>query len=211
MSKSSAPPDHLLEIVDPLGEIRRHAKELYEKAGSPVEKSWKDFWPESEAALTVGPSIKRDGEKAGVSRLAAQENALQKLAENSSDPFLLVIARHFPHGITSHQARCLAIYLSENSVWFHAESVSRKPIPMSESASLLALACLDYSDDELKAMGVHSIKDVPQASAESFWREQLRVLEKSDRALDFQHRNTILRLHEAFSTDEEVREVAFSG
>ena len=195
-----------VDLIDPLGEIRGRAKELWQKAGSPSDRSWESFFNDAERDLTAGKS---DGVPSGRQKHFLHEASLSKefeaLIESNDDILLQCILRATKEPIQEHDALCLGRILTECSLKLPS-GVSSAPLTTFDAAHYLAFVSAEYSNDFIQSSG-GSIDAASHADKQSYWDEKLSTLALHDEALTNADRNSIARIKMALVQHGGVLEI----
>ena len=187
---SGAPPDHLLKIVDPLGEIHNRAKELWTEEGRPEGKTWRDYWSRAERELCGGIS---DGKPNERWRERAQPEDKRGLLIESDNPVVQRIAPLLPGFLNEHESYCLAHMLMEADLKFSpTDRISQQSL--SEAAEIAAELTGTYGENFQAAFKVREAEKTTLVERVNYWSEVLEKAAAQDEPLSYNDRNTIERL-----------------
>jgi hypothetical protein len=199
----------IYDLVDPLGEIRNLARQLFEDAGAPAGKSWKDFYSEAESKmLTVAekPAHSAAYKSAGENPVSINPQ-LAQIIESSEDPFIKILASSFTDLLSLHEAICLSHFLFDNKIIL-TSGVELQTNSVAEHSSILSLLGAELDQgylDKLKK----TTAQLSTAEKMLFWKEYLTNEIQADNPLNFNQQNTIRRLRSLIEKNPLVKEVQF--
>ncbi len=180
--------------VDPLGEIRKRATELWIENGGPSGTTWEDFFADAEEELIAGKS----GNVPTQRMRSLDPKPVNQTPYCGDRAETLEQALHCVFGdtLSQHDSYCLAQILEQYS--FVLKDQREMIVPSSEQiAIILAQLSLDYPVDLLKLNCVSSPAELSLAVRVQYWSEKISEWETKDEPLTLADRNTMLRLHES--------------
>lgn len=213
-NESSAPPKDTLNIVDPLGEIRRRARQLWKEDGSPTSKTWENYWEQAEQEVlgrtcfsSEAPSARK---KAKVESAKPLPPHLQTLIDISEDRLCTVLASSLGRHLIEHEAVCLAHVLKTCRIRY-TDNSEESQADNQRIASLLAQLVKEYDADFVKANKAADPWGVPLEKRNAYWSEKVQDLFFKDEPLTYADRNTINRLKDEIAANEQVSEIFFEA
>lgn len=185
------------DVIDPLGEIRRHAKQLWKDAGSPEDKDWSDFFDDAESLLVKGRS---SGTVSGRNREKKIEQPeispyIQSLINQRENILLSMLAESFGRELDMHDTVCLAAILSANELILKDGTVVG-PLSEQEIGKLLAPLAKEYDRFFLEQFKTEDSHAVPLEKRVEYWLERVVQIRAADKPLSYNDRNTIIRLEQ---------------
>ena len=180
--------------IDPTGQIRSCAQELWVKDGKPTERSWEDYWSSAEELMMGG----RSGEGGGTQKVEKTIDVVipgevQKLIAQDKNPLLSILASSFKAFIQLHESLCLVNILSNHS--FVLRDGSRIAESSVEDIAEILVELAREEDLEKRGSSQGSF---------AYWKETVAAYLKKDQALTYANLNTILRLLSEISSEERV-------
>ena len=196
--KNSSTPERNYERLDPLGEIRRYAKQMWVEAGKPDDKDPLDYFDEAEQLLVGGRSSSAPSGR--IRHLAKGEGVneqlsgyVQGLIEQSENKVLSVVAESLRRELSAHDAVCLATILKVNELQLKDGS-SIGPLKEVQISGILAALTNEYDHFFLEQMGTSDFHSISIGQRLAYWQQRLEDLQKVDKPLSFHDLNTISRL-----------------
>ncbi len=191
-------------IIDPLGEIEARAKELWVNAGSPGDKTWRDFFSQAEADILGEPGAVSTARK---ERATADDQSLSSdfvtLAKDKNS-LLAFLATTLKKLLNDHESLCLGYILANNCLRFPSRDIATLaeigPVSIENIADLLAYLSGDYETDFLKKENIEDYHFISHTKRSDYWRNKLLHMLKEDQALTYTDRNTINRIIDAIVT-----------
>lgn len=204
------PPENL-QAVDPLGEIRNYALELYNNAGSPEGQSWEDFWEVAEETI-LGKGREASATEPSKSPQPQEPRripeALEEVMKNTDNPCHRVLISSLRRNLNEHECCCLDHILSNHCIVFENEE-EIKPLSVEERAEVMALLAGEYDSVFFEAVGNDNILTIPVEKKVTYWKERLQEISEADEALHYNDRNTIQRLADEIAAEPSVRILRF--
>lgn len=201
-----------LRQIDPIGEIQRYARQLWQEAGRPPDKSWQDFWGTAEAALLSGKSNPTASQRVRATRPAEQPSPMmQALIDQEDRPLLSVLAAALREELTEHETSCLGLVLSSHRIFLKDGSKFDPISNTDELANLLVEVAGEYDSSFIQAEGGGQWTTIPRSKRVAYWATRLAKAVVEDRALNNAERNTIGRLVQAIASEPRVKEVSYTG
>jgi len=163
--------------VDPIGEIRRHAEELYLLAGSPKNQNWEDFFAQAENNL-LQSQVKTPSTSVSLQPIGSQEARravdphFAQVLKNPKSPVLAFIAEALPHMLDEHEALSLANLLWSTSISLKDGS-SLGPLDVDQAVEVIAPLSNEIDQALLQGARVVSYLDLPSSIREEYWRKKL--------------------------------------
>lgn len=201
-----------LEAVDPLGEIRSYASELWRSDGSPADKTWKDYWQQAEETILGGKSR---GEPSERTRQTSAPSARRipdifaEYLEKNDRPLLTLVLTTFRRTLTEHETLCLANILQTHQITTSTSSFT--PVGEAESAEIAAVIANEYDSSFLSNCQTDNLLAIPLARRSEYWLSKLKASKQKDEALSFNERNTIYRLLDELKHGSDVVDVVFAA
>jgi hypothetical protein len=204
-------PDNF-DAVDPLGEIRSCARDLWNQDGAPADKDWTHYWSQAEK-LTLGG--KSSGAPSGRVKVAASprqdrplSSSLQEILENEDELLPSLLAGAFRRALNDHECLCLARILETYSF----KLTGGRNLPAStpdEISAALALLAGEYDSDFLSAYSSLNLLTIPVQQRTRYWAKKCQKMREEDNALSFADRNTVHRLLDELKHEPRVQELVF--
>lgn len=213
--KSQKPSAETMDIVDPLGEIRLRAKQLWKEDGEPKDKTWTDYWTQAEEELLGGPPPGRPSIKKHV-RDKAEEPAeplpveLQTLVEESDNPLLSAIASTLRRYLTEHEALCLTSILRSCRITL-VDQQGIGPCDIPTVANILAALGKEYDPEFVSKCGAKQPQEISLEKRVDYWNRKLEDTVARDEPLTYSDRNTINRLMGELAGGKEIVELVFEA
>ncbi len=204
------PPENL-QAVDPLGEIRNYALELYNNAGSPEDKSWEDYWEAAEETILGKGRESASAEHAKKSqnqeprRIPEALEETMNTTENSTHRVLIASLRR---NLNEHECVCLDHILGNHCIVFENEE-EIKPLTLEQRAEVLALLAGEYDASFFESVGNDNILTIPLKEKMEYWKKRLELIAENDEPLQSNDRNTIQRLADEIAAEPSVRVLRF--
>ncbi len=217
-TEDSARIEALFQAKDPLGEIRRHAEALYQKAGSPTGQGWTDFFEQAEEDLLSGrgtAAAKPQTFPAAV--LVAPkvvDPELLALTTDSSQPLAAIAASTFERWLNEHEALSFA-YTLRNNRFIMTNAVELKASSIGDISEILARVAGEYSTNFIaqelvsNSSPTANFTGIPLARRVAYWNEKITQYFESDQALSFADRNTIMRVRTTLANYPNLKEIVF--
>ena len=189
-----------VDQLDPLGEIRRCAKDLWKKDGSPATGCVMSYWRKAESQMLSGLPITIDSTLASNNpeQTKPSEKATNAPTTDPNEPFLSILMREvLKTPLHYHEAVCLARILHTSTIDLDS-SLAIGPLSTEEIAEVLSHVEVlqDQGNDfERHPAAIDSIE---------IWQQRLAELFQADEALTNLDRTTIARLITALEQDERV-------
>ncbi|MCB0358492.1 MAG: hypothetical protein KDD44_02620 [Bdellovibrionales bacterium] len=203
-------PDNV-EIIDPVGEIRRRAKELYEADGSPAERTWTEYFAEAEEDFLGGstcgatPGRQRAHQRAKKSL----DPELEKLlASKDASAHARVLASALKQPTKHHESICVGLILQTHTMSLQDGRVL-SPLTASDAATVLALLAGEYDAAFCKDHGVAEGRLASLDARSGYWKTLLEAQRAADQALTNADRNTVERLRAELIADGTVVKMTF--
>lgn len=215
MVNSDAKSERHYEIIDPLGEIRRRAKELWTRAGAPPDRTWENFFEQAEQDLLGDRGDEEAAQRTRRARRAPHsapepEPEIQQHINQQDNQLLSIVASAFPRFLDAHEAACLAYVLSTNTIRLR-DGNQLANIGVEPIADVLTIMCSEYDRDFLKEQGVMDGRTAASAARRAYWVTKLGALRHSDQPLSYADRNTISRVRVALAAESRVLQLEFRG
>jgi len=199
-----------IDIVDPIGEIRGRARELWRAAGSPTDRDWTHFFSLAEQELTAGKAF---GEATSRGRkqapLVTIPPEIEKLRTHP-DTVISALATTLHSFFEEHEALCLGFVLQNHSVTL-ADGTTLGPWTVDAAARIVANFANDYDQLFLEKNGYHDLNTIPFDQKSTYWQAKLEQAQEKDAPLTYSDRNTISRIHDALLTDPRIKKVTYRG
>ena len=194
---------------DPLGEIRRRARELWEEAGKPANKGWPAFFDEAEEQLVGGVS---SGRPSGRHRNPMRDHEVApqvaSAASQSEDGLLSIVASALKQLLTHQEALCLA-YVLESHCIVLKDGKRLQPSDDHETATVLAALASEYDEGFLRQQHAHSPFEIDPQARIDYWERVLLGRHREDNALTNLDRNTVNRLVTALRAEPRIDRVDY--
>ena len=205
-----------IDILDPLGEIRRRAKDRWRAAGEPGEKTWEDFFQLAEDDLLGGRSggdssaRKREQPARRIPSLESMEidAEIVPLVAQQESVLLSIIASASKSLLTEHDSLCVARVLGSHLIHLRSGDVFDR-LKDDLIAPVLAQLASEYNSEFLNKHGFSDGRSVNLPSRVAYWNDRLFAFRKADAPLSYADRNTIARLRVAIASEPRVLEVTF--
>ncbi len=200
-----------LQAVDPLGDIRNYAIELWNDAGSPEEKTWEDFWHIAEETV-LGKGRDQAASKTTKKNQEQPQrripDALQELLESTKEPLVRVLVSSLKRTLSDHECLCLDHILSNHCIVLE-DSTQIEIAELSERSNLLALLAGEYDSSFIEQANSDNILAIPDEAKSKYWLDRLEEVTRKDEPLHFHDRNTIQRLLDEIASNDSVKTLRF--
>ncbi len=203
-----------LDSVDPIGAIRRRAREMWRSEGSPANVDIKLLFERAETevlgpARTASPSAPAARNKPRVDQQPV-EAELREFLSDPSDTLRSVIIEAIRTRPTEHEAVCLARLLNSNCLILQDQSkIERRTVL--QAAELLADIAKEYPADLLEANNVTDYREIDKKVRAAYWNAKLSKIFDEDEALTFSDRLTIMRYVSLLRASSAISDVQFEG
>lgn len=200
-----------IEIIDPVGEIRGRARELWRKAGSPTDRDWTHFFSQAEQDLTMGKSsgsANQPRERKQVPT-AVIPPEIEKLRSHQ-DPVISALATTLHNFLDEHEVVCLGFVLQNHSITL-ADGTNLGPWTVDAAAQIVAYFASDYDAHFLEKNGYQNASAIPFDQKVIYWQTKLQTAKAKDAPLTYADRNTISRVHDALLTDPRIKKMTYRG
>ena len=191
-----------VEIIDPLGEIRRSVLQFWVKDGKPESANWQEYWQRAET-LVLGKREPAHGATQVNDKRTISDSPSAVLPEGST-PEGVLLATALGKVLDLHESYCLA-RLMRDSKFRLAGGEELGPLGVEKIAELLA----DLSD-ELAPFA----QDNPDKASkferdvrQQMWSGYLKEFFASDDPLHYAERNTIARLKSKLLENAQIAEI----
>ncbi|MCB0322419.1 MAG: hypothetical protein KDD69_02565 [Bdellovibrionales bacterium] len=195
-----------LDIVDPLGEIRSYAKELWRRDGAPSEKDWTDYWEKAEAMVVGGVSYGApSGRQERTVPDVTSSPGLTAGINQSENPLLSVVASAITKELDEHEAMCLANILRTHTLTVQGVG-SIEPASNEAVAAILSEVAREYPVELLQQHGTGSpdFRSIPVEARQLYWSKKIAEWSAADVALSNADRNTVYRLLDRLRSESRV-------
>ncbi len=187
------------DLIDPLKEIRRCARELWQKDGCPSVGSVRHYWSLAEEQLTTGIPFTLNLSCAAP--IEGESDAVVEAANEGSSctdsPLRLLIKKVLPPPLNYHEAICLARIL-HTSTLSTAAAIAFGPIGTREIAEVLSGILVKFDEEVSERTPVATFMEHLE------WEKRLKKLFCEDVALTNLDRTTTARLIDAFEKEPSV-------
>lgn len=201
--------DERLKVIDPLGEIRAFAHQLWIDAGSPGGQDWRDFFEQAERGMTEGSGQITTSSKFKRSpTLQEIDRRFLMAVQSSINPVVKLMSEIYPQFLNRHEALCLIALLDANEIVLRSGKKIKRP-EVSVLAEALAELCGEYNGGFLERHHAKTFVDVPSDIRIAYWMEEIPRLKAADEPLTYNDQNTIRRLLNEIQKSSEVRDVNF--
>ncbi len=196
------------DIVDPLGELRRFAKELWSREGKPEGSTWQDYFSRAEEVV-LGAGVSLEDRKKRTPRIFLPPKKKEKspyiagLIEQKNDPLLSLCASVFGREIDEHESFCLSVVLENNKIVL-GEGGEVAPASRARIASILAALVGVYPKEFTTSFDVDSFFEIPFRARIDYWMENLEALSIKDEPLNYCDLNTICRIESVVKENANV-------
>ncbi len=212
MTSQANPPKRVipnLDRIDPIGEIKTRASELWQQAGSQSTEDWTDYFDEAEKQLMRG----RSAESLTATPRSKSEHLdkpipepLKALITKSENPLVALLARTFSRFVDEHESLCLGHIFRNNR--FQMKDGGTLSADSNQAISeVLAELAQEYPDDMLIQAGVQEFSQLPIKKRSDYWLGRINKLFDDDKPLTFADRNTISRLLDMIVHEGSVAKV----
>jgi hypothetical protein len=199
------------ETKDPIGEIKAYAVQLWEKDGRPAGKTWESYRAEAEELLLAG---KRSASVPSSRKREKQETKVDpyfsKLASQTSNTALSILAAAFQKPLNFHEGVCLSIVLSNNQVLL-TDSTKFGPLADSDIANILAELSFDYPPELVVEIIDGDFRTIPFKKRCDYWESAISVSNNAEKVLNFNDLNTIKRLEASLCAEPRVVSLSYQG
>lgn len=212
MTFQANPPKRIipnLDKIDPIGEIKTRASELWQQAGSQSAEDWTDYFDEAEKQLMRGRSA---GTPTAAPRSKSEHaespipEQLQALIINSKNPLVAFLAQTFSRFVDEHESLCLG-HIFRNNRFQMKDGGTLMADSNQAIAEVLAELGREYPDEVLKQAGVQEFLQIPINKRSEYWLARINKLFDDDKPLTFADRNTISRLLDMIMHEGRVAKV----
>ena len=212
--------DEALQRIDPLGQIRAFAMELWEREGKSCSKSWEDFFEQAEEALLSGSGNEAFSQNTSIrARSTISPNTtppipVEQLSHLSDcDALSAIVAGAAKNFLSSHEGVCLARIFEEHKMVL-ADGRTIGPLTPDTIAPILAnLVHVIERDDRsipfLQKLGKNDASELSLSERAQYWHERLIDAIRRDEPLNYAQQNTIRRLIETLYAHPQMRSLQF--
>ena len=197
-----------LSRIDPVGEIKQRAIDLWEEAGQSSEQSWEDFFDQAQLDLTNGRGGQRVTRTADTYSYATQTvltPEIEALRQSASSALIKALAHSFNHLLIEHECFCLQHVLDDHTVIL-SDGTRIHENTKEEIAETIAAIAEPFTS----SIAVDEGKTLLDPKTAEFWLEYRKIEESKDEPLSFSDRNTISRIIQAMKDSEMISDVVFN-
>lgn len=196
-----------IDAVDPLGEIRTRAKELWRAAGAPGDTDWTEFYQQAETELTAGTSGGRPNPRQRKSASPSERHPALVNAAESRDDLLAAIASSSSRPLDAHSSIVLGDLLTTQRVTF-SSGEQRGPLTPEQAGDILAEVSGEYDENFFTLHGVSDPFAAPLLERSRYWSKRLRARAAADEAQTNADRNTLARLRTSLIADKRINDIS---
>lgn len=190
-----------VDVIDPLGEIRARAKELWQADGAPADRPWQSYFSQAEGqfcgasgAPGGGPFVKH-GETPGTDR----HPHLEQVAQREPGTLLSRVAASFTELLELHESDMLCELFLNYPVAIEGSSAQTATLSTEETAALVAEVAGEYEEMFLQTNDTSNPLLVPLEKRIAYWMSRIEQRSRSDEPLTNADRNTMARLEQQLS------------
>ena len=200
-----------LDAIDPVGAIRRRARELWRTDGSAENVDIKSLFNRAESDILGG-----DRNRAPTQRLKRMpeelsvDPELQSMVGDTSNLLRSVLVEAIKTRPDEHESICLAYLLHSNALVIE-NKIRIEPLKVEAIASLLADLSREYSAAFLEQQKSSDFRTIPPRARTDYWNKKISKIFETDEALTFSARHTIMRFVSMLMASRRVTEVVFQG
>ena len=199
-----------LQVRDPLGEISARARELWQQAGSPADRTWQTFLNQAESDLMAGrgSAPKPQVPQNVVSKPASPYHIHLTQYRQSTQGLAKVLATAFDNPLNDHEVVCLVRILNTHQIVLTSgKSSPPTPASIDEALRLVTPLTCDYPAAFLSEYKTSDPFMVPEAKRIAFWRAIIEQQAELDSPLTAADRNTLHRLASTISSQPLIASI----
>lgn len=210
-----------IDIIDPIGEIRTRAKELWAEAGKPEGTFWTNYFSKAEDDMLAqhgdpsqpqvsqknhAPPSASDPESVSDSEPVSEE--ITRIIETSNNRLVSVLAEALKIKLLEHECFCLSKILTTYRIMY-TDNETVGPCSVREIAVVFADLASEYQAKFLEQTGVQDETALSFEDRVSYWEQKLNTFASKDEALTYSDRNTIDRLLDRLRKSNQIADLMF--
>ncbi len=196
-----------IELIDPLGEVRARAKELWVDAGSPSDKNWEEFYTQAEQQLLAGSAASSSDSTLKAAKPSKTHPAIAEAGAQNNNLQLSVIAGALQRPLDAHEAAVLGDMLTTFQFKF-ADGSQIGPVDPEQASEILAPIAGEYDESFLMQHGTKDPFTIELGERQRYWNKFIKSRKTADEARSNADRNTLARLLTSISSDQRIREIS---